>query len=53
MMPTDHIVLVPVTLAIGAAVGYWWGTKTMKEKWDKAERRRRQSEELDDVTKPA
>jgi uncharacterized protein YneF (UPF0154 family) len=44
MMPINHIVLVPVTLAVGFAFGYWWGTKTVRQQWEKAERRRRQAE---------
>lgn len=44
MMPINHIVLVPVTIVVGIAIGYWWGTRTVRQQWEKAERRRRQTE---------
>lgn len=43
-MPTNHIVLVPLTLLAGFFLGYWWGAKTVRAQWEKAERRRQQSE---------
>jgi hypothetical protein len=43
-MPVDHVFWVPVTLGIGVALGYVWGAKTIRERWEKAERRRRQDE---------
>jgi len=43
IMPVNHLVLVPLTLAVGFAVGFWWGAKTTRERWEKRERRRRQA----------
>ncbi len=46
MMPVNHIVLVPLVLGIGVALGYWWGARTVRERWEKADRLRRQQESL-------
>ena len=46
-MTLPHIVYIPFILGSGFAMGWYFGTRTIRQEWDRAEKRRIQREEED------
>lgn len=43
--PVNHIIFIPLVLAIGFYLGWSLGTSNVKNAWDRAEKKRREEEE--------
>ncbi|MCK6549483.1 hypothetical protein L6R52_26830 [Myxococcota bacterium] len=40
-----HLIYIPVSIAIGVAIGWMLGTRAVRKEWARAEKRRRDQEE--------
>lgn len=43
--PVNHIIFIPIVLAIGFLLGWRLGTSNVQNEWDRAEKKRREREE--------
>lgn len=43
--PVDHIIYIPIAIAIGVMIGWRIGARAVQSQWDRAEKRRRLEEE--------
>jgi hypothetical protein len=41
----QHIIYIPAALGVGFYLGWYFGTRTVRNEWTRAEKRRRQQEE--------
>lgn len=45
-LPTlPHIIYIPFALGLGFSLGWYFGTRTVRDEWARAEKRRRRDEE--------
>lgn len=44
-IPVNHIILIPLFMAIGVWLGWTLGARQVRQAWDRAEKRRREQEE--------
>jgi hypothetical protein len=44
-MPLNHLILVPLVLTLGIAIGWQLGARQVRQEWERAERRRRAQED--------
>ncbi|MEL7370544.1 MAG: hypothetical protein AAFN74_16610 [Myxococcota bacterium] len=43
--PVNHIIYIPLVLAIGVMLGWRMGARSVQDAWNRAERRRQREEE--------
>jgi PHP family Zn ribbon phosphoesterase len=43
--PFNHVIYIPLMLLIGIAIGWAVGTRSVRNEWDRAEKRRQKQEE--------
>ena len=44
-IPINHVIYIPLVLAIGIAIGWKLGSRAVQTEWDRAEKRRKRLEE--------
>lgn len=43
--PINHLIFIPFALGVGFFIGWNLGTRSVRNEWDRAEKRRREREE--------